>query len=68
MKTWQALLISASLIAGGILASAKPGMTDAGAWETVSGGAGFFYNTQTKEMIWCEVKTSKGYCGKVAAF
>lgn len=68
MKTWQALLISASLITGGILASAKPGMSDAGAWETVSGIAGFFYNTQTKEMIWCEVKTSNGRCAKVAAF
>ncbi|WP_313666205.1 hypothetical protein [Shinella sp.] len=67
MKTWQAILISASLVGGGLIASAGPGYTDAGSWETVSGGGGFFFNTQTKEIIWCEIKMSRGECSKIKA-
>ncbi|UNZ49318.1 MULTISPECIES: hypothetical protein [Agrobacterium] len=68
MKTWQAFLISASLITGGLLASARPGLTDVAGWVTVSGLGGFFYNPQTKEMIWCEVKGARGNCGRVTGF
>lgn len=64
MKTWHALLISASLVTGGLLAGTRVALTDSGQWESVSGGSGFFFNTGTREMIWCETKMSIGSCSK----
>jgi len=64
MKTWHALLISASLVCGGLLAGTRVALTDSGQWETISGLGGFFFNTGTREMIWCEVKQSSGKCFK----
>lgn len=64
MKTWHAILISASLICGGIMAGTRAAQTDTGQWESVSGGSGFFFNPGTREMIYCEGKMSIGSCSK----
>lgn len=67
MKNWHAILISASLITGGFIASSTPGQTASGVWGMTTGPIAYLYNSNTKEVIACSNAGGNGgaFCTKV---